>query len=233
TAIRKKLLSVPGARFTVGSGGIGEKMQLILAGDNAEALKHSAQLLERELRGVGHLSNINSTASLERPEIIIRPDAERAAERGVTTAAIGTVVRIATSGDFDAQVARLNLDNRQGYMRVRVDDAARQDIDTLTNMRVNGRDGLVPLSSVASLSVERGPSQSSRYDRHRYVTVNADLGGMPLGAALAAASALPAVKALPSSVRLIQTGDAEIAAELASGFGMAIIIGVLCVYCVL
>jgi multidrug efflux pump subunit AcrB len=56
---------------------------------------------------------------------------------------------------------------------------------------------------------------------------------MPLGAALDAASTLPAVKALPSSVRLIQTGDAEIAAELASGFGMAIIIGVLCVYCVL
>ncbi|MDB5989740.1 MAG: transporter [Herbaspirillum sp.] len=233
TAIRKKLIGVPGARFTVGSGGIGEKMQLILAGDNAEALKHSAQLLERELRGVGRLSNINSTASLERPEIIIRPDLERAAERGVTTAAIGTVVRIATSGDFDANVARLNLDNRQVYMRVRIADAARQNIDTLANMRVNGRNGLVPLSSVASLSVESGPSQISRYDRHRYVTVNADLGGMPLGAALAAASALPAVKALPSSVRLIQTGDAEIAAELASGFGMAIIIGVLCVYCVL
>jgi multidrug efflux pump subunit AcrB len=233
TAIRQKLLNVPGARFTVGSGGIGEKMQLILASDNADALKHSAQMLERELRGVGRLSNINSTASLERPEIIVRPDVERAAERGVTTADIGAVVRIATSGDFDAQVARLNLDNRQVYMRVRIADAARQDMDTLANMRVNGRDGLVPLSSVAALSVESGPSQISRYDRHRYVTVNADLGGMPLGAALAAATALPAVKAMPSSVRLIQTGDAEIAAELASGFGIAIVIGVLCVYCVL
>ncbi|HEY4071756.1 MAG TPA: efflux RND transporter permease subunit [Herbaspirillum sp.] len=233
TVIRQKLLNVPGARFTVGSGGIGEKMQLILASDNADALKNSAQMLERELRGVGRLSNINSTASLERPEIIVRPDVERAAERGVTTAAIGAVVRIATSGDFDAQVARLNLDNRQVYMRVRIADAARQDMDTLANMRVNGRDGLVPLSSVAALSVESGPSQISRYDRHRYVTVNADLGGMPLGAALAAATALPAVKAMPSSVRLIQTGDAEIAAELASGFGMAIVIGVLCVYCVL
>ncbi|HEY4316022.1 MAG TPA: efflux RND transporter permease subunit [Herbaspirillum sp.] len=232
-AIRKKLLAVPGARFTVGSGGIGEKMSLILTSDNADVLKNRAQMLERELRSVGRLSNINSTASLERPEIIVRPDAERAAERGVTTANIGSVVRIATSGDFDTNVARLNLDNRQVYMRVRIADAARQDIDTLANMRVNGRDGLVPLSSVASLSVESGPSQISRYDRHRYVTVNADLGGLPLGAALSAASALPSVKGLPSSVRLIQTGDAEIAAELASGFGMAIVVGILCVYCVL
>jgi multidrug efflux pump subunit AcrB len=112
-------------------------------------------------------------------------------------------------------------------------DAARQSIDTLANLRVNGRNGLVPLSSVASLSVESGPSQIDRYDRDRYVTVSADLGGMPLGTALAAAKALPAIQGLPSSVKLIQTGDAELSAELAAGFGMAIIVGVLCVFCVL
>ena len=232
-AVRQQLLGVPGARFTLGSGAIGEKMQLILASDNASALKASAQSMERELRGVGRLSNISSTASLERPEIVIRPDLQRAAERGVTTAAIGDVVRVATSGDFDAQVARLNLDNRQVYIRVRIADAAREDIDTLANLRVNGRDGLVPLSSVASLSVESGPSQIDRYDRRRYVTVNADLGGMPLGAALAAATELPAVKGMPSGVKLIQTGDAEIAGELASGFSMALTVGVLCVFSVL
>jgi multidrug efflux pump subunit AcrB len=208
-------------------------MQLILASDNAHALKASAQNLERALRGVPGLSSISSTASLERPEIVIRPDPQRAAERGVTTASIGEVVRVATSGDFDAQVARLNLDNRQVYIRVRMADAARQSIDTLANLRVNGRYGLVPLSSVATLSVESGPSQIDRYDRRRYVTVSADLGGMPLGTALAAATALPAVQGMPSSVKLIQTGDAELSAELAAGFGMAIVVGVLCVFCVL
>ncbi len=233
TSVRQKLVNVPGARFTLGSGAIGEKMQLILASDNALALKASAQSLERELRGVGQLSNISSTASLERPEIVIRPDLQRAAERGVTTAAIGDVVRIATRGDFDAQVARLNLDNRQVYIRVRIADAARQDIDTLANLRVAGRDGLVPLSSIAAVSLESGPSQIDRYDRRRYVTVNADLGGMPLGSALAAAKELPAVKGLPSSVKLIETGDAEIAGELAAGFSMALVVGVLCVFSVL
>jgi len=231
-AIRRKLVDVPGARFTLGSGGIGEKMQLILAGDNDVVLKSTAQALERELRGVG-LSNVNSTATLERPEIVVRPDARRAAERGVTTAAIGDVVRIATSGDFDAQVARLNLDNRQVYIRVRIPDAARENIETIANLRVSGREGLVPLASVATLSVESGPSQIDRYDRLRYIIVNADLGGMPLGEALAAAMELPSVKGMPSSVKLIETGDAEIAGELASGFGMAIVVGVLCVFSVL
>jgi len=230
--VRAELIKVPGARFTLG-GGIGEKLSLILASDNASALKATAQQMERELRGVGKLSNINSTASLERPEIIIRPDAQRAAELGVTTAAIGETVRIATSGDFDAQLAKLNLDNRQIGIRVRMADAARQDLDTLANLRVRARDGVVPLSSVAALSVESGPSQIDRYDRLRYVTVNADLDGMPLGAALNAAKALPSVTAMPSSVALIESGDAESMAELASGFGLAILIGVVCVFCVL
>jgi multidrug efflux pump subunit AcrB len=204
-------------------------MELILASDNAPALKASAQELQHQLLRVPGLSNISTTASLERPEIIIRPDFRRAAERGITTAAIGEVARIATSGDFDAQVARLDLDGRQVYMRVRIADAARENLATLANMRVRGRDGPVPLSSVADLSIESGPSQIDRYDRHRYVTVDADLGGTPLGAALD----LPAARGLPSSVRLIQSDDAETAAELASGFGVAIVVGVLCLFCVL
>jgi multidrug efflux pump subunit AcrB len=56
---------------------------------------------------------------------------------------------------------------------------------------------------------------------------------MPLGAALKAALDLPAARGLPSSVRLIQSGDAETAAELASGFGIAIVVGVLSLFCVL
>src|SRR5690348_16732715 len=149
------------------------------------------------------------------------------------SAAIGELVRIATSGGYDAQVARLNLDARQICVRVRLADAARHDLDKLANLRVRGRDGPVPLSSVAKFSIESGPSQIDRYDRYRYVTVDADLGGTPLGAALNAALDLPAARGLPSSVKLIQSGDAETAAELASGFGIAVIVGVLCLFCVL
>ena len=232
--MRARLLNVPGARFAVGQGGLGEKINLILASDDPAALKATAQALERQLRGVGSLSNVTSTASLERPEIIVRPDLQRAAERGVTTAAIGSVVRVATSGDFDPNVARLNLDNRQVYIKVRMPDALRQDVSTFENLRVSAKGGTtVPLSSVASIAVESGPSQIDRYDRNRYVTVSADLGGMPLGVALAAAQQLPAVQHLPAGVQLIQSGDAEIAQELMGGFGMAIVVGILSVFCVL
>ncbi|MGH8210727.1 MAG: efflux RND transporter permease subunit, partial [Steroidobacteraceae bacterium] len=228
--VSERLKRVPGARFSLGDG---PQMELILASDNAPALKATAQALERGVREIAGLSNITSTATLERPEIMVRPDARRAAERGVTTQAIGDAVRIATSGDFDAQVARLNLDNRQIYIRVRLADTARQNIDSIGAIRVSGRDGLVPLSSIATLSVESGPAQIDRYDRRRYVTVKADLGGTPIGSALTAASNLAVVKAMPSSVQLIESGDAEIATETAAGLGTAVLAGVLCVYCVL
>ncbi len=231
--VRRALVGVPGARFSLGVGGPGEKMSLILASDDTAALKATGQALERQLRGVAGLANVTSTASLERPEIVVRPNAQRAAEQGVTTAAIGETVRIATNGDFDAQVAKLNLDNRQVAIQVRIPDGLRRDLDAVANLRVHGKNGLVPLASVANLSVESGPSQIDRYDRRRYVTVSADLGGTPLGQALAAAKALPAVQAMPSSVKLIETGDAEIMVELLGGFGMAIVIGLLCVFCVL
>jgi multidrug efflux pump subunit AcrB len=232
-AVREKLKSVPGARFAIGGADPGNSLQLILASNNSRSLKSTAQAMEREMRGISGLSNIRTTASLERPEIVVHPDLQRGAEQGVTAAAIGEVLRIATSGDFDANVARLNLDNRQVYIRLRLDDNARQDLDTIAGMRVNGRDGPIPLSSIASLTLSSGPSQIDRYDRRRYVTVQADLGGMPLGDAMAAVSALPSVRGMPSDVELIEAGDAEMASELAAGFGMALVVGVLCIFCVL
>jgi len=232
--IRKRLQQVPGARFSI--GGImnpGQKIAILLAGDNEAALIATAQKLERELREQEGFANVSSTASLDRPEIIITPDAARAAELGVTTQVISDTIRVATAGDFDWQLSQLNLDNRQVYIRVRMPDSARADINTIASLRVPGRNGPVPLSTIATISSGTGPSQIDRYDRNRYVTVSADLSDVQLGAALATINELPAIKSMPSSVRLMQTGDAELLSELFSTFGLAMSLGVLCVFCVL
>jgi multidrug efflux pump subunit AcrB len=231
--IRERLRPLPGARFSMGNGGPGEKLEILLTGRDIPTLKATAQNIERELRGVSYLSGVTSSASLERPEIVVHPRATAAAERGVSAQSIGETLRIATSGDFTPSLAKLNLDNRQIGIRVRIPEVDRQNLDTVGTLRVPGRGGLLPLSTVADISVESGPSQIDRYDRNRFVSVKADLGGYPLGTALAAAKALPAVRDMPSSVRLVGSGDAEVMAELFGGFGLAMLIGVLCVYCVL
>ncbi len=148
---------------------------------------------------------------------------------------VGEVVRVATSGDFDAQVARLNLDNRAGlHSRARRRSRLGQDIDTLANLRVTGRDGLVPLSSVA----ERLSSKRPFADRSLRPTSLRD-GEREISAACRSVRlwrrqwSCRRVKGLPSSVKLIETGDAEVAAEPATGFSMALAVGVLCVFSVL
>ncbi len=52
----------------------------------------------RTMRGLG---TITSSASLQQPEIVIRPLPARAAELGVTTETLSLVTRIATSGDVE------------------------------------------------------------------------------------------------------------------------------------
>ena len=92
---------VPGARVQVGFGGAGEKLMLALTSDDGEALVRAARDVERELRTIPGIGNVASSSSLTRPELTIRPDAARASDLGVTTAAIADTMRIATAGDFD------------------------------------------------------------------------------------------------------------------------------------
>jgi len=231
-AVRRALQDVPGARHGVG-GAMGEQIELILASADVPALQASATELERQLRGVPGLSNVRSSAGVERPELVLRPDAARAAERGVSTPAIHETIRIATAGDTHARLPKLNLDARQVPVRVQMPIALGADLDALGSLRVPADAGLVPLASVADLAIENGPARIDRYDRQRHVTLRADLGSVSLGQAQAAAMALPAAQALPAGVQLLEGGDAEIAGELMSGFGGALVTGVICMYCVL
>lgn len=231
--LRDRIAGIPGARLSIGSG-TGTKLQVLLSSQDAAALKASALEVEREMRALPFLSGVTSTATLERPEITIRPKLAAAAELGVSAQAIGDTVRIALSGDFDASLAKLNSDARQINIRVQIPDALRDDLQAISALRVPGKNGtLVPLHAIAEISVESGPSQIDRYDRERQVTIMADLGGYPLGRAIEARDALPAVKNLPSSVHLIEAGDSEFMNELMSGFVMAMLTGVLLVYAVL
>jgi multidrug efflux pump subunit AcrB len=231
--LRAVLRDVPGARFSVGSGSLGQGIELLLAGEDADALSTSARAIAREMRGLAGVFNVKSSASLERAEIVIRPDTTRAAERGVATEAIGDSVRVATSGDFDSRVGRLNLDNRQVFLRVRLAESARMEPQAFGNMRIPGTKGLVPLSSIADISVESGLAQIDRFDRERTITISADLGGSSFGSTMAEVMSLPSARSLPAGVAFIEAGDSEIADDLQTGFVTAIALGIFCVYAVM
>ncbi|WP_319531814.1 efflux RND transporter permease subunit [uncultured Cohaesibacter sp.] len=231
--IRQMLKDIPGARFTLSNDGPGEKFQILLSSENPVALANTARAIEREIRGIGLLSNVSSTVSLQNPEIDIRPDLVRAAALGVETRDLADTIRIATVGDYSHALSKLNLDGRQLPIRAQLTDTDLQDFRTLEALHIPTASGQTALSNIASITRNTGPAQIDRYDRQRYVTISADLGGASLGEALKQAMALPSVQSMPSNVTLFETGEAETMGELFSGFGIAMLAGVFCVFCVL
>ncbi len=231
--LREAVAAIPGARVKVGFGGSSEKYVLVLAGEDGRVLAEHGRLVERELRGIPGIGNVTSSSSLVRPELIVRPDSARAADLGVTSAAIADTLRVATSGDYDQALPKLNLSQRQVPVVVRLRADARGDLDLLSRLPVPGARGPVPLSSVATIGIDSGPAQIDRYDRMRNINFELELNGQPLGEVEQTALALPSLKNLPPGISVTAVGDAEAMNELFQSFGLAMLTGVLCIYIVL
>lgn len=231
--LRQALAAVPGARIKVGLASANEKYVIVLAGEDGELLASHARQVERELRGIPGIGSVTTTASLTRPELVIRPDFARMADLGVTSAAIADTLRIATAGDYDQGLAKLNLQQRQVPIVVKLPPAARADLDLLRQLTVPGRHGPVLLANVASVDIAGGPAEIDRYDRLRNINFEVELNGRALGDVEKAALALPSLQQLPPGIIQSTIGDAEAMGELFASFGLAMATGVLCIYIVL
>jgi len=201
--LRESLAVLPGARVKVGFGASAEKYVLVLAGEDGAALAAHAAVVERELRSIPGIGAVTSSSSLVRPELIVRPDSAKAADLGVTSQAIADTLRIATSGDYDQSLPKLNLSQRQVPIVVRLPAEARTDLALLARLPVPGKHGPVLLGNVATLSIDSGPAAIDRYNRQRNVNFEIELNQQPLGEVKNAALALPSLQKLPAGV--IQT----------------------------
>jgi multidrug efflux pump subunit AcrB len=234
--IRKALQSLPGVRTKVGLGASGEKYILVLSGDEPLALSTAARAVERDLRTISGLGSIASSAALVRPEIAVRPDFGRAADLGVTSSAIAETLRIATLGDYEWSLPKLNLAQRQVPVVVKLAADGRRDLSVLERLAVpSGKAGTgsVMVSQVAKLELSSGPAVIDRYDRARNVNFEIELSGLPLGDVANAVKNLPSIRNLPAGVKQISIGDAEMMSELFASFGLAMLTGVLCIFVVL
>ncbi len=234
--MRSKLREVPGTRISFSQGSVGGKKQLsiVLKSEDATALTQTSEALTRQMSQIPGLVEVTSSASLVKPEVLVKPDPNQAADQGVSVQAIAKTASLATLGDNDANLAKFNLPDRQIPIRVELNPRFRNNIDMMKNLQVPGKNNsLVPLSSVANISKGSGASQIDRYDRSRQVTVEANLQGITLGEASKAVQALPAMNPLPPSVKQEASGDAKVMQDVFSGFAAALGTAVLFIYAVL
>ncbi|MBB3236720.1 multidrug efflux pump subunit AcrB [Phyllobacterium endophyticum] len=231
--IRRALAVLPGARVEVGSGGRGTTLEITLASDDADALDQAAMAVEKDLRTLGGVGAITSSASLQAPEIQIVPDFARAAAVGITSEAIADVLRVATNGGYASSLSKLNLPQRQISIRVRLKPEMRTGIDSISQLRVSGTNGSVALGSIAQIRIGGSSSEIDRIDRERNVTLSVELNGRALGDVNREARALPAMKSLPGRVHVVEQGELQRMSEMFESFGVAMAIGVFCIYAVL
>jgi len=220
-------------------GGFGRDIIVMLGSDNPVLLDNTANQLVREMAGVAELRAPRLAGDLKRPEIIITPRMNLAANLGVTTQALSQTIRIATLGDIDQNSAKFSLSDRQIPIRVALGEDSRRDLSTIENLPVpTTSGGSVPLKVVADVRFGAGPTTIRRYNQIRRVVVGADLApGIVTSDAMAKLNALPTMKAILDGkiqgVQKITAGDSKFQAEMLTNFLIAVISGVLLVFGVL
>jgi multidrug efflux pump subunit AcrB len=227
------LQDVPGARLNVGLPGASAVLQIALNAQDGNVLVEHAHKVESELRTIPGIGAVTPSTDLARPELVIRPDFARMADLGVTSAAIADTLRVATAGDYDQGLAKLYLAQRQIPIVVRLPAEARTDMDLLQRLRVPGKHGPVPITQVADVTIGSGPAAIDRLNRARSVTFSIELRDQALNSVQAQAFALPSMANLPPGMSARVLGDAEANEELQTGFALAMLTGVMCIYILL
>ncbi|EGY01967.1 Acriflavin resistance protein [Nitrospirillum viridazoti Y2] len=227
------LAAEPDARVKFSNSAGAKDISIALTSENVAVLEAAAIGIERDMRGIAGITSVGSTMSAAQPEILIIPDVAKAAQLGVTVQALSDAVTIATIGDIDSNLAKLNRDGRRLSIRARLAAAPVTSLDTIRELRIpTVSDGSVALAAVADIRLGSGPASIERYDRRRKIAVEANLDGLPLGDAMEKIRDLPSMRALPKEIEVRNTGDVEEMTDLFSRFLTAIGSGLMMVYAI-
>jgi HAE1 family hydrophobic/amphiphilic exporter-1 len=163
-------------------GGSRWDIDFVFVGPELEKLSAYANAV-RERSGELGLMDADTTLRLDKPELRVEIDRDRAAALNVSTADIADALRLMVGGD-DRMSRFRDLQMGEDYdVTLRLNTEDRQDADTISRLFVPDRDGnLVRLDNVVRLTSAATASRIDRLDRQRQVSVRA---GVAPGFALA------------------------------------------------
>ncbi|MFA7585940.1 MAG: efflux RND transporter permease subunit [Novosphingobium sp.] len=234
--------AIPDARVTFqdafgpgGGGGTGRPISVMLSGSDSQLLEQTAAKLVEQMKGVKQVVAPRVSGDMRRPEVVITPRLDLAANLGVTTTALSQAIRVATIGDIDQNAAKFSLSDRQIPIRVRMPEEARRDLSNIANLPVPTVSGTsVPLSRVADIAFGSGPISIQRYNQQRRIFVGADLAPNVIkSVATEAINALPIMKNLPAGVSNSAYGADRWEQEMVGSLALAVPSGILLVFSVL
>ncbi len=188
--LQPRLLGIPGVMaFAVLPPSLGQSPRerpinlVILSPESYEETQKVMGRLMGEISKYPGLQGADTDLRLNKPEIRMTVDRERAADAGVQIEAVGRAVETALGG---RQVTRFKRQGEQYDVIVQFEAASRNAPADITNIFVRGRnDAMVPLSSLVTLQEGVTPRELNRFGQRRAVTITANLApGTSLGEAV-------------------------------------------------
>ena len=234
-----QLAAIPDARVnfqnSAGWGGPSRDIGLTFGGDDPAVLQRVSDQIVEQMATLRTIRGPRVEGGLQRPEIIIRPRLDLAADLGITTSTLSNAIRVATIGEIDQGSAKFSLSDRQIPIRVAFAQDARERLDNIRNLAVPTQSGgSVPLHSVADISFGAGPTSIERLAQQRQLTISADLApGAIEGPVLKQIDNLPIMQNLPIGVSRINTGQKKAQGELVTNIIIAVLAGFFLLFAVL
>ena len=188
--LQPKLLSIPGVlAFAVAPPSLGQSPRVrpinfvVLTSEPYDRLQATVAPFVAEMQRHPGLQGVDVDLKLNKPEIKIEIDRQRAADAGVQVEAIGRALETMLGG---RQVTRFKRDGEQYDVMVQLDASARASPRDIADIYVRGRgDTMVPLASLVSVKESVAPRELNHFAQRRAVTITANLSpGYSLGEAI-------------------------------------------------
>jgi HAE1 family hydrophobic/amphiphilic exporter-1 len=228
---------ISGASTAGGGGGIpngnyGGGLQALLQGPDIDQLQAYIVQLKASLLMVPGLVDIRSNFEPTAQELRVNVNRVRASDLGVSIDTLASNIRTLVGGQ--TLDTRYKQGDQQYDILLRLDEQFRNDPTRLGNLLIpSSTQGIVKLSDVAQLSLERAPASIQRFNRQRQITINAGLDGIPLGEAVALVREKVAELNLKPGYNLVFSGGARQLSDASNDFGIAVLLAVIFIYMVL
>lgn len=167
--LRGSVRNVP----SINLGGGRTELDLAIRGPELTALAEYTERL-RDMSGDLGIVDADTTLKLNKPELQVRIDRERAADLGVETQDIATALRVMVGGDEEVTRYRDASVNDDYDVQIRLAERDRDDPRTLGHLLVPRRNGeLVRLDNLVNIVEAESPSRVDRTDRQRQANLRA------------------------------------------------------------
>jgi hydrophobe/amphiphile efflux-1 (HAE1) family protein len=212
------------------SVGFGQPFQLIITNPDLKELAAFSQQLANRLRQEGFLSGVRSTFEINKPELRIAIDRDRAGTLGVSVADISRTLQILFGGQ---DVSEIKRDGKQYEVMVQLERKNRLTPSDLERIFVrNNRGELVQLNNVITTSTGAGPNVIERFSRLRSATIEGTPMGVTLGTAVERTEAVLA-EMLPAGYTYDWLGEARNLRESSNALYFFLLLAIIVVYMVL